>query len=186
MNKHLLILLALCAFISCKKDNPGPKPKDQATETSKLEMKMDGQDVSLDEKAIQALYYADEGENSGALEVSGQLPEGERIVFFLDETKARTNNLSQHFPAVIGLSFNGANPLLDSGTYGIGRSPNKLAATKTAAATAQGTFTVPVYVKYVTKTNQLFAVSGTITVKIAGDDLTFDWDITFKDRQTTP
>lgn len=181
MNKHLLFFFALCAFAGCKKGNPGPDPKDQATATSTLEMKMDGKDLSLDEKAIQALYYADEGENSGALEVSGQLPENERIVFFLDETKAQTINLSQHFPAVIALSFYGANPLLDSGAGDTGRVPNKLAATKTAATTTPGTFTVPVYVKYVTKTNQLFAVSGSITVKLDGDDLTFDWDIIFKD-----
>src|SRR5690606_19069403 len=102
-------------------------------------------------------------------------------VFFLDETKAQTISLSQHFPAVIALSFNGANPLSESVSEDKGGIPNKLATTKTAATTTQGAFTVPVYVKYVTKTNQLFAVSGTITVKIDGDDLTFDWDITFKD-----
>lgn len=180
MKKHLLFFLALCAFASCKKD--GPEPKDPASETSTLAMKIDGRDLALDEKAIQALYYADEGETSGALEVSGQLPENERIVFFLDETKAQTINLSQHFPAVIALSNNRALPLSPSSEKNDSvRTPGKLATTKTAATTPQGSFTVPVYVKYVTNTNQLFAVSGTITVKIDGDDLTFDWDIVFKD-----
>lgn len=178
MSKHLFFFLAFCVFAGCKKDAPSPDPKDP--DTSSLVMKMDGRDLSLDEKAIQALYYADEGEVTGALEISGQLPEDERIVFFLDEAKAQTINLSQHFPAVIGLSFNGANPLLDSGAGDAGRAPDKLATTK-ITATTQGTFTVPVYVKYVTQTNQLFAVSGSITVKLDGDDLTFDWDITFKD-----
>src|SRR5690606_28126010 len=54
-------------------------------------------------------------------------------------------------------------------------------ATAKIAETPSGSLTMPVYVKYVTQANQLFAVSGIITVKINGDDLTFDWDITFKD-----
>src|SRR5690606_20616119 len=107
MKRHLLFLMALSAFAGCTKDNPGPAPEDPVS--SSLVMKMDGRDITLDDKGIQTLFYADEGETSGALEVSGQLPGDERIVFFLDETKAQTINLSQHFPAVIGLSFNGAN-----------------------------------------------------------------------------
>lgn len=170
MKKYLLYLLALAAFTGCKKDNPGPDQTDQANIASSMEMKLDGQDITLGKDKIQALYYADEGESTGALEISGQLADGGRIVFFLDETKAKTINLEQKFPAVMNVAFGGTTK------SGVG----KLAMAKTANTT-QGTFTVPVYAKYVTKTNQLFAVSGTITVKIDGDDLTLDWDITFKD-----
>src|SRR5690606_18836920 len=129
---------------------------------------------------IQALYYADGDEPKGAMEVNAQLPDGGRMIFFLDETKAKTIQLTQKFPAVIGLSASGFSGLSITDERGRTRTLSKLAATK-SANTGQGTVTVPVYVKYVTKTNQLFAISGTITVKIDGDDLSFEWDITFKD-----
>lgn len=170
MKKYLLYLLALGTFAGCEKDYPGPDQTDQANTASSMEMKLDGQDITLGKDKIQALYYADEGESTGALEISGQLADGGRIVFFLDETKAKTINLEQKFPAVMNVAFGGTTK------SGVG----KLAMAKTANTT-QGTFTVPVYAKYVTKTHQLFAVSGSITVKIDGDDLTLDWDITFKD-----
>src|SRR5690606_26756274 len=131
---------------------------------------------------IQAFYYADSGEQDGALEVSAQLPDGERMVFFLDEANSKTIQLNQQFPAVIGLSADGFSGLAVVDKSGKTRTLNKLAATKVAnTAQTQTTVTVPVYVKYVTKANQLFAVSGSITVKVDGDDLTFEWDITFKD-----
>ncbi len=180
MKRHLLYFLLFSAFAACKKDNPGPDPVDPAETETAMEMEMGGQAISLDKSKIQALYYADEGESDGAMEVSAQLPDGERIVFFLDKTKAGVIQLAQKFPAVIGLSVDGSSRLSITDESGRTRALNKLATTK-SANTTQNTVTVPVYVKYVTKTNQLFAISGTITVKIDGDDLAFEWDITFKD-----
>lgn len=179
MKRYLLYLLLFGTVSACKKDSPGPDPAE--TETS-MEMTMGGQDISINENKIQAFYYADSGEPDGALEVSAQLPDGERMVFFLDETTSKTTQLNQQFPAVIGLSADGFSGLAVVDKSGKTRTLNKVAATKAAnTAQTQTTVTVPVYVKYVTKTNQLFAISGNITVKIDGDDLTFEWDITFKD-----
>ena len=95
MKKYLLYLLALGTFAGCEKDYPGPDQTDQANTASSMEMKLDGQDITLGKDKIQALYYADEGESTGALEISGQLADGGRIVFFLYETKSKTINLEQ-------------------------------------------------------------------------------------------
>src|SRR5690606_23840618 len=111
MKRHLFYFFLFSALAACKKDNPGPDQVDPTGAETTMEMKVGGQDISLDKNKIQALYYADGDEPTGAMEVNAQLPDGGRMIFFLDETKAKTIQLTQKFPAVIGLSASGCSGL---------------------------------------------------------------------------
>lgn len=163
MKKAVLsIFLFALLFQSCKEESEDPLPIDSFT--SSLEGDLAGQNFSIGSAGIQSTYFSDEGENLGSLELGAQLPNSERLTFFIDEVKDGTINLSQEFPAVMG-----------SGSYGLRKNPSE---ENQRIANTPASF-----VKYVNSQNTFFAISGKFVIKIDGDNLTFEWEMNFKDAQ---
>lgn len=164
MKKILLPLFLLGLWVTgCKEDTEDPIPVDQFT--TQLSGEIAGQSISANPSAIQGIYFADQGESTGSLEASVTLPNGERLTFFLNEAKSGTLTLTQIFPAV-----------MEGNSFGLRSEIPGKAGEKVQAI--PGT-----YVKYLKSANTFFAISGKITIKIEGDNLTFDWEVTFKDVQ---
>lgn len=163
MKKAVLsIFLFALLFQSCKEESEDPLPIDSFT--SSLEGDLAGQNLSIGSAGIQSTYFSDEGENLGSLELGAQLPNSERLTFFIDEVKDGTINLSQEFPAVMGL-----------GSFGLRKNVSE--------DNKRITNTPPSFVKYAKSQNTFFAISGKIVIKIDGGNLTFEWEVTFKDAQ---
>ncbi|TFV96009.1 hypothetical protein E4S40_07220 [Algoriphagus kandeliae] len=161
-NIVLPLLFLFLVFQSCKEESEDPQPIDSFT--SSLEGDLAGQSLSIGTAGIQSTYFSDQGEITGALEVGAQLPNSERLTFFINEVKDGTVNLSQEFPAVMGL-----------GSFGLRKNESK--DNKRIANTP------PSFVKYANSQNTFFAISGKIVIKIDGDNLTFEWEVIFKDAQ---
>ncbi|GMQ25783.1 hypothetical protein Aoki45_24650 [Algoriphagus sp. oki45] len=163
MKNLLYFLLALLLIqTGCGEDTEDPNPIDSFV--SGLEGEISGQNISVNSSGIQALYFSDQGETSGALEISASLPNSERLTFFLENAQAGTLNLTQEFPAVMDLSSSGLR--------------------KTTTAEDQAlTNLIPSFVRYAKSPNTFFAISGKMVIKIDGDNLTLEWDISFKDAQ---
>ena len=166
LKQVLLPLLFLGIWVSgCKEDGEDPIPVDPFN--SELSGEIAGQAISANSSGIQSTYFSDQGENTGALEASISLANGERMTFFLEEAKAGTFNLTQLFPAV-----------MEGNSYGLRlEKPNAKGENEKLMATP-GT-----YVKYLKSLNTFFAVTGKIVVKIEGNNLTLEWEINFKDLQ---
>lgn len=163
MKSLFYTLLAMLLIISgCKDDPENPTPID--TFSTKLEGELAGQALKLEASAIQSIYFSDQGESTGALEITGQLPNSERLTFFIDEVVEGTVTLIQEFPSVMG-----------SGSFGLRKDPS--------GENQKITATPPSFVKYSKSPNTFFAVSGKYVIKIDGNNLTLDWEITFKDAQ---
>ena len=162
MKNTLYFIFALLLIISsCKEDSEDPTPIDSFS--SSVEGDLAGQTLSVATSGIQSTYFADQSENTGALEVGVQLPNSERLTFFMDEVKDGTINLSQEFPAVMG-----------EGSFGLRKNESednqRIANTPTS------------FVKYAKSQNTFFAISGKFVIKIDGNNLTFEWEVTFKDK----
>ncbi|TNF40250.1 MAG: hypothetical protein EP311_09270, partial [Cytophagales bacterium] len=163
MKNLLYFLLALLLIqTGCGEDTEDPNPIDSFV--SGLEGEISGQNISVNSSGIQAVYFSDQGETSGALEISATLPNSERLTFFLQDAQAGTINLTQEFPAVMDLGSSGLR--------------------KTGTTEGQEVNAVPPsFVRYSKSPNTFFAVSGKMIVKIDGDNLTLEWEISFKDAQ---
>ncbi len=162
MKNILYLFFALIlVFFSCKEDPEDPAPID--TFTTSIEGDLGGQALSVTTSGIQSTYFSDQGENTGALEVGAQLPNSERLTFFMDDVKDGTINLSQEFPAVMG-----------EGSFGLRK--NESGDNQRIATTP------PSFVKYTKSQNTFFAISGKFVIKIDGTNLTFEWEVTFKDK----
>ena len=160
-NTLYLFFVLILVFFSCKEDTEDPAPID--TFTTNIEGDLGGQPLSVTTSGIQSTYFSDQGENTGALEVGAQLPNSERLTFFMDDVKDGTINLSQEFPAVMG-----------EGSFGLRK--NESGDNQRIANTP------PSFVKYTKSQNTFFAISGKFVIKIDGTNLTFEWEVTFKDK----
>lgn len=154
------LLILLLVGSGCKEDSEDPTPIDPFN--SSLEGKLADQNLSLTGSAIQHTYFSDQGENTGALEVGVQLPNSERLTFFIHEVKEGTITLSQEFPAVMG-----------SGSYGLRK--------ETIHSNQKVSSTPPSFVKYTQAEQTYFAISGKYVISLDGNNLTFTWEVTFKD-----
>lgn len=161
-NLFYLVAVFLLVVSGCKKDPEEPTPID--TFASSVDGTLDGQTLTIQSSAIQSSYFLDQGETTGSLEVGIQLPNSERMTFFIAEAKDGTVTLAQEFPAVMG-----------SGSYGFRK--------EGSGANQKIMVTPPSYVKYAKSQNTFFAVSGKIVIKIDGANMTFEWEVTFKDIQ---
>ena len=161
-NLFYLVAVFLLVVSGCKKDPEEPTPID--TFASSVDGTLDGQTLTIQSSAIQSSYFLDQGETTGSLEVGIQLPNSERLTFFIAEAKDGTVTLAQEFPAVMG-----------SGSYGFRK--------EGSGANQKIMVTPPSYVKYAKSQNTFFAVSGKIVIKIDSSNMTFEWEVTFKDIQ---
>lgn len=150
---------------SCEEGTDDPiAPVD--TFESGLTGTINSQQLNINAAGIQSTYFIDQGETVGALEIGAQLPNSERLTFFLQEAKAGQISLTQNFPAVMGANSEGLR--LDSSE------------TKNEEARVQST--PPTFVKYLKSSQTYFAVSGSLTVVIENKNLTVTWNINFKDK----
>ncbi len=124
------------------------------------------QSLAINAAGIQSTFFINEGESVGALEIGAQLPNSERLTFFLQEAKTGQINLTQTFPAVMAANSEGL------------RLSHEDENTKDKKILA----IPPSYVKYLTSTQTYFALSGTLNVGIQGKNLTLTWNINFKDK----
>ncbi len=161
----LFFLLLLGFFTSCEEDTDDPiAPVD--TFESGLTGTINAQSLDINAAGIQSTYFIDEGESVGALEIGAQLPNSERLTFFLQEVKAGQISLTQTFPAVMGANSEGL----------------RLDASEKGDEEARVQSTPPTFVKYLKSSQTYFAVSGTLTVVIEDKNLTVTWNINFKDK----
>lgn len=159
MKKNLFILFAFLTLFSCQEDSDTPTP--DVTSENKLTGDLKGQSLSVTGSSVQAVYFLDEGDEFGAAEVTAQLPNSERLTFFVDELKDGTITLIQSFPAVMGVNSSGL---------------------RSNSESARVQALPPSFVKFLSGTNSFFAISGKLVIKIDGNKLSLDWDITFKDK----
>ena len=166
MKKLWLILLVLgFCLTGCKEGSEDPDPS--PTFTTSLQGTIKGSDIAAASSAIVSSYYADAGENTGALQVAATLSGGEKLTFFIDEAKAGSITLSQAFPAVME-----------------GNAQGMRVKTSAPSASILKTMMAPVsYVKYLQSNTSYFAVSGGFVIKIDGTNLTLEWTLTFKDAE---
>ncbi len=162
--KLLVPLLILLGFLAgCQDEGEDPAPIDQFK--TELSGDLNSQALSIVESGIQTIYFSDPGETTGALEIGAQLPNNERLTFFVDEIKNGTVNLSQVFPAVMTASADGLR---------INPTPGSQEKTQTIP---------PSFVKYLSSSNTFFALSGTLVFELIGENLTLRWDIKFKNKE---
>lgn len=161
----LFFLLLLGFFTSCEEDTDDPiAPVD--TFESGLTGTINAQSLDINAAGIQSTYFIDEGESVGALEIGAQLPNSERLTFFLQEVKAGQISLTQTFPAVMGANSEGL----------------RLDPSEKGDEEARVQSTPPTFIKYLKSSQTYFAVSGTLTVVIEDKNLTVTWNINFKDK----
>ena len=161
----LLSVLFLGWMSSCDDGTEDPiAPVD--TFESGLTGTLNSQPLAINAAGIQSTLFIDTGETVGALEIGAQLPNSERLTFFLQEAKASQISLSQTFPAVMGANSEG----LRISTQEEKNSDSRIQATP------------PNFVKFLTSTQTFFAISGTLTVVIEDKNLTLTWNINFKDK----
>lgn len=165
--KLLLTFLVLLGFFSgCQDEGEDPAPVDQFK--TELTGDLNSQALSIGESGILTIYFSDPGETTAALEIGAQLPNNERLTFFVDEVKNGTVNLSQVYPAVMAAAADG------------------LRTNPEASATGENERTQavpPAFVKYLSASNTFFAPTGTLAFELTGDNLTLRWDIKFKNKE---
>ena len=168
MKRHLLssFILAMLFLGSCE-DDPGSQNPIDGIETG-LKGEINSKSLDLKSNSILPTFFQDEGDETGALEVSAQIPNNEKLTFFLDEVKSGTVTISQVFPAVMGYSSDGLRLVAQNSS----EAENK----RTAVGLSS-------FVKYLNSTNTFFAISGTLEMKIEGANVTVIWDLIFKDKE---
>ncbi|WP_084421116.1 IPT/TIG domain-containing protein [Algoriphagus vanfongensis] len=165
MKRHLLVSFILTLlFLSSCGDDPGSQQPIEDFETD-LKGEINSKNLNINSNSILPIFFQDEGDDTGSLEVSSQLPNSEKLVFFIDEVKQGTVNLTQVFPAVMGYSSDGLR-LEAKESSG---SENK----KTSAS-------IPSFVKYSSGSNTFFAVAGSLEIKVDGANITVSWNLVFK------
>ena len=168
MKRHLLVssILAMLFLGSCE-DDPGSQQPINDFQTD-LKGEINSKSLDLTANSIVPVFFQDENESTGALEVTAQLPNSEKLTFFIDELKPGTVNLTQVFPAVMGFSSDGL----------------RLEANESNGPdNKRMTASLPSFVKYLSGENTYFAISGTLEIKVDGANLTVIWDLIFKDKE---
>lgn len=161
----LILLLWLGFLSSCGESNDDPiAPVD--TFESGLTGMLNGQTLSVNSAGIQSALFIDAGESFGALEIGAQLPNSERLTFFVQEAKPGQISLTQAFPAVMGAHSTGL----------------RTNAPEEKADGARLQSLPSSFVKYLSSNQTYFAIAGTLTLKLEGKNLTLTWEISFKDK----
>ena len=127
---------------------------------------LNGQTLSVNSAGIQSALFIDAGESFGALEIGAQLPNSERLTFFVQEAKPGQISLTQAFPSVMGAHSTGL----------------RTNAPEEKADGARLQSLPSSFVKYLSSNQTYFAIAGTLTLKLEGKNLTLTWEISFKDK----
>jgi hypothetical protein len=144
-------LLLIFILPSCKKDKGT-----EITPTLELKATVDGKSYTVDAGKLSVNSYSDSGDPKKALEVTAPLDNnGTQLVFFSNDLKDGIINI---LPKV-GSSLNPKKPQTPTVTDVVDQS----------------------YVKFISGGNNFYAFSGSITIKIVNNILTYSWNITFKD-----
>ena len=155
--KSIIIKAATCFLLlifilpSCKKDKGTA-----AIPSLELKATVDGKSYSVDASKLSVNSYADANDPKKALEITAPLDNnGTQLVIFSNDLKDGVINITPK----IGSSLN----------------PKK-AQTPTVTD-----FVDQSYIRFISGGNSFYAYSGSITIKIVANILTYTWNITFKD-----
>lgn len=161
MKKSIIAALSIVILMGCKDNELDPKPIPE--NITMLSTSVDGASYEIDSADIAQSFYIDDGQTNGALEIQANLEDAKSLAVFVDELKEGTITLSQSYPAQMSLG-NGK-----SNTITLGASNAEVANSLTS------------YIKYINAATSYFAVSGTISITMDGNDAKLTWDVEFKD-----
>ena len=165
MRKIYIILLAVAVALACKKDKEQPPVMEQEANTE-LDATVDGQKYTPLTAAITPEFYTEPTQSIGALKIQANLNTSKSLVIFIDQLQNGVINLTQSYPAQMGLESHKGNEMKILGD----KTGDKILAT-----------TLKSYVKYIDATTSYFAISGKITVVIKDKNTLITWEVTFKD-----